>query len=184
MTQENQAEQNGGADLTEVIRAALPPRADLRLTPGDGAELAARYRATLQNYLEHSVEYLESGDYQQAAEKSWGAYAESVKSIAAENGYRLSHHGHIIRAAGRLASLAAQDDSVEGQALRDGLSSARSLHQHFYENDLDPDDVHFSAYRVAAAIDLMQQRFSVDATELIQEQGNREPGTPTRPRGN
>ena len=163
MNEKNHGNQNGGAELAAVIRAALPNRVDIQLTPRDGAELAASYRAMLQNYLEHSLEYLQSGDYQQAAEKSWGAYAESVKSIAAENGYRLSHHGHIIRAAGRLASLVAQDDSVEGQALRDGLSSARSLHQHFYENDLDPDDVHFSASRVAAAINLMQQRFAANS---------------------
>ena len=169
MSQENYGNQNGGADLAEVIRAALPNRADLRLAPGDRAELAARYRATLRNYLGHSVEYLESGDFQQAAEKSWGAYAESVKSIAADHGFRLSHHGHIVRVGGALSQLADQDNTGEGTVLRDGLGLARSLHQHFYENDLPAGDVIFSSEKVAAAIDLMQQRFSIDTTELIQE---------------
>ena len=160
MTPEDQVEQNGGADLTTVIRAALPPRADLLLAPSDGAELAVRYRVTLQNYLEHSAEYLESGDYQQAAEKAWGAYAESVKSIAADHGFRLSHHGHIVRVGGALSDLADRENGEEGTVLRDGLGLARSLHQHFYENDLPAGDVIFSAKKVSAAIDLMQQRFS------------------------
>lgn len=160
MTSEKQADQNGGTDLATVIRAALPPRADLRLTPGDGTELAARYRVTLRNYREHSVAYLESGDYQQAAEKAWGSYAESVKSIAADCGFRLSHHGHIVRAAAALSALADLDEPSEGTILREGLGLARSLHQHFYENDLDPEDVRFSSQRVSAAIDLMQRRFS------------------------
>ena len=118
MTTENH---NNGTDLAEVIRAAFPPREDLRLTPPDGAESASVYRNMLRDYREHSAQYLESGDYKQAAEKAWGSYAESVKSIAAESGFRLSHHGHIVRVAGRLASLVAQDDPDDGELLRQGL---------------------------------------------------------------
>ena len=147
--------------MTEVIRAALPPREDLRLTPDDGTELAASYRAILRDYREHSSHYLDSGDYKQAAEKAWGSYAESVKSIAADHGFRLSHHGHIVRVGGRLASLVASATPEAEAVLRDGLQAARSLHQHFYENDLEPEDVRFSAQRVTTVIDLMQSQFSV-----------------------
>ena len=160
MTQYDLTEPSGGTDLAEAIRAALPPREDLRLTPRDGAELAASYRAILRDYREHGAQYLESGDYKQAAEKAWGSYAQSVKSIAAEHGFRLSHHGHIVRVGGRLASMAAAESSDEETVLRDGLQAARSLHQHFYEDDLNPEDVRFSAHRVAAAIELMQRRFT------------------------
>ena len=97
------------------------------------------------------------------AEKSWGAFAESTKAIAADYGMKISFHGTIISVASRLATLAAQDAPDAGEALRHGLSSARSLHQHFYENDLEPEDVIFSAERVAAAIGLMQHRFSAGA---------------------
>ena len=160
MTQDDLTEPSGGTDLAEAICAALPPREDLRLTPGDGAELAASYRAILRDYREHGAQYLESGDHKQAAEKGWGSYAQSVKSIAAEHGFRLSHHGHIVRVGGRLASMAAAESSDEETVLRDGLQAARSLHQHFYEDDLNPEDVRFSAQRVAAAIELMQRRFT------------------------
>jgi hypothetical protein len=160
MTSENKELQNGGSDLAVVIRAALPPREDLRLTPQDGVELAATYRTILHDYREHGARYLESGDYKQAAEKCWGSYAESVKSIAADQGFRLSHHGHIVRVGGALSDLADRDNTEEGRVLREGLGLARSLHQHFYENDLPAGDVVFSSGKVAAAIDLMQQRFS------------------------
>ena len=164
MTQGALTEPSGGTDLAEAIRAALPPREDLRLTPVDGTELAASYRAILRDYREHSAQNLESGDYKQAAEKAWGSYAQSVKSIAAEQGFRLSHHGHIVRVGGALSELADQEDSEDGRVLREGLGLARSLHQHFYENDLPARDVVFSTDRVAAAIELMQRRFSSSGT--------------------
>ncbi len=165
MTSGDEAGKNSGPDLTEVISAALPRREDLRLTHQglthqDGAELAAGYRAMLRDYREHSSQYLESGDYKQAAEKAWGSYAESVKSIAADHGFRLSHHGHIVRVGGRLSSSLADTIPEVETVLREGLQAARSLHQHFYEKDLEPEDVRFSANRVNAAIDLMQQQFS------------------------
>ena len=163
MTSENHGNHHGGAELPEVIRAALPPRSDLELTPGDATELADAYRRMLNDYRQHALPYLAGGDYRQAAEKSWGAYAESVKSIAADNGFRLSHHGHIIRVGNRLATLARGDDHKAGDVLLKGLNSARSLHQHFYEDDLEAEGVAPSADDVAVAIDLMQRRFASGA---------------------
>ena len=161
MTMADQGNHNAsGQDTAAAIRAALRGRRDLELSLADAAQLAETYRASLGDYRGHSLQCLEAGDYQQAAEKSWGAFAESVKAIAADYGLRLSHHCHVIRVSGQLATLAAQHDTDAEPILRDGLSAARSLHQHFYENDLPADDVIFSTNRVAAAIDLMQQRFS------------------------
>ena len=160
MTTENHGKQNGGADVAAAIRASFRVPSDSEIAPGDALALARTYRGMMEDYRQHGRQYLAEGDYRQAAEKSWGAFAESIKSIAADYGMKISFHGTIVGVAGRLATLAAQDDPDAGDTLRHGLSSARSLHQHFYENDLEPDDVHFSSDRVAAAIDLMQQRFS------------------------
>ena len=163
MSEENYGNQNGGADLTAIIRAALPNRPDLELAPEDVAELAASYRDMLRDYREHSAGYLAKEDFRQAAEKAWGSYAESVKSIAADHGFRLSHHGHIIRVGNRLATVAGRTDENARLALLRGLNSARSLHQHFYENDLEAEGVVMSSGEVLTAIDLMQQRFSASA---------------------
>ncbi len=161
MTAPNQdSHNNGGQDTAAVIRAALQARSDLELSPPDAAELAETYRDNLRDYRRHSLEYLETGDYRQAAEKSWGAFAQSVKAVAADYGVRLSHHGHIIRVGNRLATLARQDSQDAGEVLLKGLNSARSLHQHFYENDLEAEGVTLSANDVMTAIDLMQQRFA------------------------
>ncbi len=161
MTAENHNNHNNGADVAAAIRESFRVPSDSEVAPGDASDLAKTYRNIMDDYRQHGQQYLTDGDYRQAAEKSWGAFAESVKSIAADYGMKISFHGTIVGVAGRLATLAAQDDPEAGELLRQGLGLARSLHQHFYEDDLDPDDVRFSSERVAAAIDLMQQRFSV-----------------------
>ena len=160
MTAENH---NNGADVAAAIRAAFRVPSDSEIVPGDAPALARTYRSMMDEYRQHGRQYLASGDYRQAAEKSWGAFAESVKSIAADYGMKISFHGTIISVAGRLATLADQEDPDAGEALNQGLGLARSLHQHFYENDLPSEQVIFSAERVAAAIDLMQQRFASGA---------------------
>ena len=165
MTTENHGNgQNpNGADVAATIRAAFRVPSDSEIEPGDAPSLARTYRGMMEEYRQHSLQYLAEGDYRQAAEKSWGAFAESVKSIAADYGMKISFHGTIIGVAGRLATLVAQDEPDTGEILQQGLGLARSLHQHFYENDLDPEAVNYSAARVAAAIDLMQQRFAAGA---------------------
>jgi len=121
------------------------------------------YRNGMNHYRRRGREFLAEGDYRQAAEKSWGAFAQSVKAIAADYGMRISFHGSIISVASRLSTLANRDDPNAGAILRAGLNSARSLHQHSYENDLEPDVIMLSAGDVNAAIDLMQHRFSAGA---------------------
>ena len=164
MTAENTDKQNtNGQDTAAIIRAALRGRSDSELAPEDIPAFAQNYRNGMNHYRRRGREFLAEGDYRQAAEKSWGAFAQSVKSIAADYGMRISFHGSIISVAGHLASLAAQDDLDAGAVLSDGLGQARSLHQHFYENDLPPEQVIFSTQRVSAAIDLMQHRFTPGA---------------------
>ena len=155
---------NGDADrdTAAVIRAAMRGRSDAELRPEDTARIAASYRRNLDYYRQHGRECLAAGDYRQAAEKLWGAYAQSVKSIAADYGMRISFHGSIISVGDALAALSAQDDPAAGEALDEGLARARSLHQHFYENDLSDRAVIRSSARVAEAIDLMQRRFGLN----------------------
>ena len=149
-------------DTAAAIRAAMRGRSDAELRPEDTARVAASYRRNLDYYRQHGRECLAAGDYRQAAEKLWGAYAQSVKSVAADYGVRISFHGSIVSVGHALAILAAQDDSAAGDSLDSGLDAGRSLHQHFYENDLPDLAVIQRSHRVAAAIDAMQQRFGLD----------------------
>lgn len=163
MTAENCDKQDGRADVAATIRAARNMRPDTEIPQDEVVETAGKYRDILDHYRQHSRECLDSGDYLQRAEKSWGSYAASIKAIAADYGLKISFHGSIISVASRLATLANRDDPNAGAIMRAGLHSARSLHQHSYENDLEPDVIMLSADDVNAAIDLMQRRFSAGA---------------------
>jgi hypothetical protein len=113
----------------------------------------------LARYREHARRSLNSGDYLQAAEKSWGAYAQTVKAIGADNQLSVSHHSEVVGVGSELAALVGTSDDVRGYALSVGLAFARSLHQHFYENDLSDRMVITSSDAVATAIDLLQELF-------------------------
>ncbi len=129
------------------------------MSVGRAAERAATHRSILTRYREHARQSLDSGDYLQAAEKSWGAYAQTIKAIVSDHRWRATHHGSIIGVAAELASLAGHSDPEAGDVLRGGLAFARSLHQHFYEEDLPDGMVIASADNVAIAIDLLQELF-------------------------
>ena len=138
---------------TAAIRSGLRgERRNVDLPAGERERYAATYDASLSHYRQHVRHSLDDGDYLQAAEKSWGAYAQAIKLVAAQHGMKVSHHASIISVAGRLASLAADADPATAKLLRDGLATARSLHQHFYENDLPDDIVAANANDVASAI--------------------------------
>lgn len=155
---------NSGADVAAAIRSSFRVPSDSEAAPGDAPALARTYRSMMDEYRQHGRQYLAAGDYRQAAEKSWGAFAESVKSIAADYGMKISFHGTIISVASRLSTLANRDAPNAGAVLRAGLHSARSLHQHFHENDLEPEVINLAADDVNAAIDLMQRRFASGAS--------------------
>ena len=169
MAMERDKGNDGGGDATRpdaaTIRAALlevaQGRAGSELPPGEAAELAASYRRSLTEECRHCLEYLESGDYQQAAKKAWYAYAASVLAIGADYGVKLSYDLHLSRAGGGLATLVCQSNPDDASTLSSGLHLARSLYQHIFDNALDPRTVEFSIGWTLAAIDVMQRRFGL-----------------------
>ena len=121
---------------------------------------SAVYRRSLAHYRQHAQDSLAEGDYLQAAAKTWGAYTQTLKIIAADRGLPLSHHASIIAVARRLAELVRPADPDAARTLRYGMSTARSLHQHFYENDLPDAEVADATADVMATIDLLQHLFA------------------------
>ena len=147
--------------IAAAIRSGLREgRRPVDLSPTEAEVKAETYLANLAHFQQHVRTSLDAGDYLQAAEKSWGAYAQTIKAISADHLLSVAHHASLIGVAGRLAMLARASDSEAGNALSVGLSSARSLHQHFYESDLPPEEVVINSTQVETAIDLMQQLFS------------------------
>ena len=124
--------------VADAIRAGLERGTSSRLNYRRRKRPRSRRsnHGNLAHYRDHVQKNLDEGDFVQAAEKSWGAYAQAIKAVAANHGLRVTHHASIIGAADRIALLVRSSDTVAGDTLRHGLSTARSLHQHFYENDL------------------------------------------------
>ena len=150
--------------VTAAIRSPAgrgrPPTA---LDPGEAADKAAAYRDSLAHYRSHARQSLADGDYRQAAEKSWGAYTQNIKAIAADHQSLILTHAGVIRVSEQLTRLVRQSGLGDlSLILNRGLVAARALHQHFYENDLPDDAVAVAVADVSAAIDLMQQLYQTE----------------------
>ena len=143
-----------------VQTALRPGRPPVALSPGDATDKAAAYRDNLAHYRRRSQKSLDEGDYRQAAEKSWGAYTQTIKAIAADHRLLVPTHSGVLRVSGQLTDLAGQSgDRSVVTILTRGLIAARALHIHFYENDLPDDAVILSSADVATTIDLLQRLF-------------------------
>ena len=145
--------------VADAIRAGLPNRPDVVLSASEASDRANAYRNSLAHYREHVQKSLAEGDYLQAAEKSWGAYAQTIKAIAADHQLRLRSHTNILRVSERLVSLVSLRDPAAGVVLDNGANSAHSMHIHFYEDDLPAETVIRRADGVATAIALLQELF-------------------------
>ena len=148
--------------VTEAIRAGLSQRENVAVEPGEAAALTDTYLGNLDHYRQHVQKSLADGDYRQAAEKSWGAYAQAIKLIGAEHGLHVNSHTAILRVSGRLIALVGPQNAPSAAALTNGLLVARAMHTHFYENDLPESAVIAGAETVANAINLLQDLFPVN----------------------
>ena len=148
--------------VSDAIRAGLSRREDVVVEAGEAAGLTNTYLGNLDHYRQHVQKSLADGDYRQAAEKSWGAYAQAIKKIGAEHGLHVTSHRSILQVSGQLTSLVNRHDAETAAALTTGLVVACAMHTHFYENDLPASAVVASAEIVANAINLLQVLFPVN----------------------
>ncbi len=155
----NRASPFTGEQVVAAIRSAYSPRWDISLKQEDAANKAAIYRSSEAHYREHVQRSLAENDYLQVAEKSWGAFTQTIKAIGADHQIQLSSHVGIMRVAGELSKLIAQTAPEDGAKVSDASVMAHSLHLHFYENELPDDRVIQSADAVSEAIDLLRKWF-------------------------
>ncbi len=103
---------------------------------------AERHRATYLDNLTHyrrvASDCVASGDYLQVAEKSWGAFAQAIKATAAHHGVVITTHADVLGVANALVRLIRSTDPRTARRVAAAVHTARSLHQHFRENDLPP----------------------------------------------
>ena len=86
--------------VDDAIRAGLRGgRLNYSLTPNEAADKSAAYEGNLAHYQGLVEKCLAEGDYRQAAEKSWGSYAQTIKVIAAAHGMNVAPHRSLLRVA-------------------------------------------------------------------------------------
>ena len=161
---ESFTEQQVNGAISVGLRGIRP--GSYTLPPQEAALKEATYRNNLDHYRSVAQQCLADGDYRQAAEKLWGAYAQTIKAACAGYGVNLTMHRSLVSVAQEFTALAGANPDVAGPdavtRLQTGFVSARSLHQHFYENDLADAEVAREAEDVMAAIDLLQRLFYRD----------------------
>ena len=145
--------------VTAAIRAAFSPRWDTSLAPYEAAYKANTYRFGAAHYRGHIRRSLDENDYLQVAEKSWGAFTQTLKAIGADHRIKVSSHVGLYRISGELASLVGQLDPDAESVLNTATGLVSGLHTHFYENNLTDAVVIHSAAAVSDAIDLLQDYF-------------------------
>ena len=152
--------------VDEAIRAGLSgSRQNYNLTAEEAQEKAVAYRGNLAHYRTVAQRSLNEGDYLQAAEKSWGAYAQAVKAAGAEHGMHVNTHRSVLRVAEEFTALANTMNAADAAKLRIGYLSARSLHQHFYESDMGVAEVERGVADVMEAVDLIQTLFDDNGSQ-------------------
>ena len=100
--------------------------------------------------LEQAEREYRAGDVLQASEKGWGAAAHAVKAIAEERGWEHERHGHLFRAARRIAN------ELDQERIWDLFQVASAQHKNFYEGWLDDEDVEQGLVRVRELLALLE----------------------------
>lgn len=148
--------------LDAILQGMRGDRRRYELESTEAIQKNATYGSNLAHYRNVAQKSLGEGDYLQAAEKTWGAYAQTIKGISAAHGVGVSTHSNLVSVAQQLNSLASSADVPVGARLRQAFHLASSLHQHFYENHLLDEEVERSVSEVMGAIDLLRSLFDGD----------------------
>ena len=89
----------------------------------------ARHQDISNRFLEHAEEEFEKGNLLQPSEKTWGAVAHCVKSVARKHGWPNKSHRDVSNNADRLIRLT--EDARQNQRL---FHVVTNLHVNFYED--------------------------------------------------
>ena len=106
-----------------------------------------QYQQASEHFLAQARQELADGDLPQASEKGWGATAQILKVIAERRGWEHNRHRHYHRIISRLRAETGDGD------IRRLFGVANLLHENFYENDMETDDVADGLDDVEALID-------------------------------
>ena len=94
-----------------------------------------KYQQASEHLLAEARQELAAGYLPQASEYGWGATTQILKAIAEQRGWEHDRHRHYLRIASRLRA-----ETGDGDILR-LFAAGRALHENFYEDEMQADDV-------------------------------------------
>ena len=101
-----------------------------------------KYAEMSREYIARAEDYLRQGDLKQASEKSWGAAACALKSIAEQRGWHHQSHSLLYDISNQVV------DELGRSELHDMFLSAKAMHQNFYENWEPEEGVEYAVGRI------------------------------------
>ena len=101
-----------------------------------------KYAEMSRDFMARAEGYLRQGDLVQASEKSWGAAACALKSIAEQRGWQHQSHSLLYDIANQVV------DELGRPDLNDMFVHAKSMHQNFYENWEQEEGVEYAVGRI------------------------------------
>ena len=101
-----------------------------------------KYAVMSREYMARAEDYLTQGDLKQASEKSWGAAACALKSVAEQRDWNHQSHSLLFDISNQVA------DELSRPELRELFAVANSMHQNFYENWMPAETVEHIVGRV------------------------------------
>lgn len=111
-----------------------------------------RHDEICEQFLAHAAEEHSRGDYLQAAEKAWGAFAHCAHSIAIKKGWKVGTHRLLRDNAIRLIDL----DPEHAHDRRLLLSAVESLHTNFYKELMTADEVSHGIANARVLVEAMR----------------------------
>ena len=111
--------------LDAILQGMRGDRRRYELESTEAIQKNATYGSNLAHYRNVAQKSLGEGDHLQAAEKTWGAYAQTIKGISAAHGVGVSTHSNLVSVAQQLNSLAATTDVPAGVSIASSFSSGQ-----------------------------------------------------------
>ena len=94
-----------------------------------------KHQQLSEHLLAEARQELTAGGLPQASEYGWGATTQMLKAIAEQRGWEHHRHRHYLRIASNLRAETSDGD------IRRLFNNASALHENFYEDEMQADDV-------------------------------------------
>lgn len=118
---------------------------------------ADKFAAMVLHYSHNAAHYLQTKDWQKACEMMWGALSCTLKAVAAKHNKEIKSH----RQLGEFARELARNE--KNKDILNAYSHASTLHQNFYESNLDEKTVRIFVDDIKRIIGILMKKMGYRA---------------------